>query len=119
MTIRMPAPTKPTRRAPFDFRPMLARCEDCTTRLRDMHPDLAWVWDELDMLREDAENAVDPDDMVAAEKELETALDERDTAREAAQRALYLLDEIEDTTDAPRVRQIIEQAAGALSEACE
>ena len=32
---------------------------------------------------------------------------------------MNLLDEIEDTTDAPRVRQIIEQAAGALSGVCE
>ena len=116
MTIRMPAPTKP----PFDFRPMLARYEDDgTTYLRDMHPDLYWVWDELDMLREDAGALVDPRDMKAAEDELAGALDELDTARNAAQRALRLLDEIEDTTDAPRVRQIIEQAAGALSEVCE
>ena len=114
MTIRMPEPT------PFDFRPMLARCDtETTTYLREMHPDLYWVWDELDMLRQDAVDAVDPDDMAAVKKELETALDERDAARNAAERALHILDGITDADDADRSRQIIDQAAGALSAVVE
>lgn len=87
---------------PFDIKLAIARLDtESTVYLRDRYPTLGWVWDELDELR-----AVDPDDMTACEKEIDEALDERDTAREAARRALCILDSTGD----------VEQAAAALSE---
>lgn len=92
---------------PFDIKLAIARLDtESTVYLRDRYPTLGWVWDELDELRAMADDAVDPDDMTAVEKELDEALDERDTAREAARRALCILDSTGD----------VEQAAAALSE---
>ena len=43
-----------------DLRPTIARLQyDSTDALRDMHPDLRWVWDELDELRNETDTRTD------------------------------------------------------------
>ena len=50
---------KPDNRVRFDPRPAIARMQtDTTDALRDMHPDLTWVWDELDEVRGLVDNTV-------------------------------------------------------------
>ena len=95
-------PNKRPTRDRFDPRPDIARLEtDRTGTLRDLHPDLSWVWDELDELRAgkdvradmlagildtacnwigdvidqiDAANPVDPNPLAAVRKELDDLL---------------------------------------------
>ena len=91
-------PDKRPTRDRFDPRPAIARREtDRTCTLRDLHPDLSWVWDELDELRAgkdvlagildtacnwigdvidqiDAANPVDPNPLAAVRKELDDLL---------------------------------------------
>jgi hypothetical protein len=44
----------------FDARPAIARLQhDRTDVLRDMYPNLAWVWDELDELRRERDDRTD------------------------------------------------------------
>ena len=76
----------------FDSLAALARLNtDDTSHHRERWPTLAWVWDELDELRE---NTVDAADHAALEKEFEEALDERDALteqRDALSQAVRLL----------------------------
>ena len=67
------------------------RFPNSTSHHRERWPTLAWVWDELDELRE---NTVDAADHAALEKEFEEALDERDALteqRDALSQAVRLL----------------------------
>jgi len=76
----------------FDSLAAVARLNtDSTSHHRERWPTLAWVWDELDELRE---NTVDAADHAALEKEFEEALDERDALteqRDALSQAVRLL----------------------------
>ncbi len=66
----------------FDTLAAIARLNtDSTMYHRERWPSLAWVWDEMDMLREAIDHA-------ALERELEEALDERDELRTALKAAL-------------------------------
>ena len=60
----------------FDNLAAVARLNtDSTLQHRQRWPSLAWVWDELDELRANADQAIDNDDH-------EEALDDRDNALE-------------------------------------
>ena len=76
----------------FDTLAAVARLTDSDTAPhRERWPSLAWVWDELDELRE---NTVDADDHASLNKEFEDALDERDAIteqRDALSEAVRLL----------------------------
>ena len=70
----------------FDNLAAVARLnDDNTMHHRERWPSLAWVWDELDMLRECWVTAIDAEDYAALEAELGGALDERDALSEAAE----------------------------------
>jgi len=54
--------------------------DDSTAALRTLYPDLIWVWDELDMLREDYANTCEDLEHVTRRiVELESELDQLDT----------------------------------------
>ena len=60
----------------FDSLAAVARLNtDNTSHHRERWPSLAWVWDELDMLRAEAAEAIDHDDHAALEAERDAALD--------------------------------------------
>ena len=90
----------------FDSLAAVARLNtDSTSHHRERWPSLAWVWDELDELRE---NTVDAADHAALEKEFEEALDERDAIteqRDALSEAVRLL--LEPEPDMDRVQVIL------------
>jgi len=89
----------------FDSLAALARLNtDDTSHHRERWPSLAWVWDELDDLRENAAEAIDPDDHDALETErddLQTAAEQRD----ALSTAVRLL--LEPEPDMERVQAIL------------
>jgi len=65
----------------FDSLAALARLNtDSTSHHRGRWPSLAWVWDELDELRE---NTVDADDHASLEKERDAITEQRDALSEA------------------------------------
>ena len=86
----------------FDSLDVIARLNtDSTAPHRERWPSLAWVWDELDELRE---NTIDADDHAS----LEDALDERDAIteqRDALSEAVRLL--LEPEPDMYLVRAIL------------
>ena len=54
----------------FDVRPTIARMDGTSTAaLRDMHPDLTFVWDELDELRTVHDELADTQENLAALEE--------------------------------------------------
>ena len=78
----------------FDSLAALARLNtDDTSHHRERWPSLAWVWDELDMLRECWVTAIDHDDHEAAEQ------------RDALSEAVRLL--LEPEPDMDRVQDIL------------
>ena len=100
----------------FDSLAALARLNyDDTSHHRERWPSLAWVWDELDMLRECWVTAIDAEDYAALEAELGAALDERDALeterdalseqRDALSEAVRLL--LEPEPDMERVHAIL------------
>ena len=79
----------------FDSLAALARLNtDDTSHHRERWPSLDWVWDELDELRADAAEAIDPDDH-------QKALDELDALSEAVRLLL------EPEPDMERVHAIL------------
>jgi len=65
----------------FDSLAAVARLNtDSTSHHRGRWPSLAWVWDELDELRE---NTVDADDHASLEKERDAITEQRDALSEA------------------------------------
>ena len=65
----------------FDSLDVIARMNtDSTAPHRERWPSLAWVWDELDELRE---NTVDADDHASLEKERDAITEQRDALSEA------------------------------------
>ena len=90
----------------FDSLAALARLNTgITSYHRERWPSLAWVWDEMDDLRE---NTVDAADHAALEKEFEEALDERDALteqRDALSEAVRLL--LEPEPDMERVQAVL------------
>ena len=93
----------PMPRNGFDRLAACARLNtDSTMYHRERWPSLAWVWDELDMLRECWVTAIDADDHAALGKELDAALDERDSFQNALKAALQALDD-GDTTRAESI----------------
>ena len=67
----------------FDNLAAVARMNtDNTMHHRERWPSLAWVWDELDMLRECWVTAIDHDDHDALETERNALSDERDALTE-------------------------------------
>ena len=100
----------------FDSLAAVARLNyDDTSHHRERWPSLAWVWDELDMLRECWVTAIDAEDYAALEAELGAALDERDALeterdalseqRDALSEAVRLL--LEPEPDMERVHAIL------------
>ena len=93
----------------FDSLAAVARMnDDNTMHHRERWPFLAWVWDELDMLRRCQDEAIDPDDHAALEAEMGAALDERDALseqRDALSEAVRLL--LEPEPDMERVQDIL------------
>ena len=100
----------------FDSLAAVARLNyDDTMQHRERWPSLAWVWDELDMLRECWVTAIDAEDYAALEAELGAALDERDALeterdalseqRDALSEAVRLL--LEPEPDMERVHAIL------------
>ena len=93
----------------FDSLAALARLNtDNTMHHRVRWPSLAWVWDELDMLRECWMTAIDPDDHDALETERNALSDERDALseqRDALSEAVRLL--LEPEPDMERVQDIL------------
>ena len=93
----------PMPRNGFDSLAALARLNtDNTMHHRERWPSLAWVWDELDMLRRWQDEAVDPDDHKAA---LSDALSEAAEQRDALSEAVRLL--LEPEPDMERVQDIL------------
>jgi hypothetical protein len=86
----------------FDSLAAVARLNtDDTSHHRERWPSLAWVWDELDMLRRWQDEAIDAEDH-------EAALDERDALseqRDALSEAVRLL--LEPEPDMERVQDIL------------
>jgi len=83
----------------FDSLAAVARLNtDNTMHHRERWPSLAWVWDELDMLRECWVTAIDPDDH-------EAALSEAAEQRDALSEAVRLL--LEPEPDMDRVQDIL------------
>ena len=81
---------------------------DDTSHHRERWPSLAWVWDELDMLRCCQDEAIDPDDYDALEAErdaLSDALSEAAEQRDALSEAVRLL--LEPEPDMERVQDIL------------
>ena len=95
----------------FDSLAAVARLNyDDTMQHRERWPSLAWVWDELDMLRECWVTAIDAEDYAALEAELGAALDERDALseqRDALSEAVRLL--LEPEPDMERVHAILRE----------
>ena len=68
----------------FDNLAAVARLNDNnTTHHRERWPSLAWVWDELDMLRECRVTAIDPDDHEAVQDERDAITEQRDALSQA------------------------------------
>ena len=89
----------------FDSLAAVARMnDDNTMHHRDRWPFLAWVWDELDMLRRWQDEAVDHDDNQNALDELD-ALSEAVEQRDALSEAVRLL--LEPEPDMDRVQAIL------------
>ena len=89
----------------FDSLAALARLNtDDTSHHRERWPSLAWVWDELDDLRENAAEAIDPDDHDALEAERD-ALSEAAEQRDALSEAVRLM--LEPEPDMERVQAIL------------
>ena len=87
----------------FDSLAAVARMnDDNTMHHRERWPSLAWVWDELDMLRRWQDEAVDPVDHEAA---LSDALSEAAEQRDALSEAVRLL--LEPEPDMERVQDIL------------
>jgi len=85
----------PMSRNGFDSLAAVARMnDDNTMHHRERWPSLAWVWDELDELRADADEAIDHDDHDALEAE-----------RNALSEAVRLL--LEPEPDMERVHAIL------------
>ena len=93
----------------FDSLAALARMNtDDTSHHRERWPSLAWVWDELDMLRRCQDEAIGPDDHDALEAErnaLSDALSEVTEQRDALSEAVRLL--LEPEPDMERVQDIL------------
>ena len=93
----------------FDSLAAVARLnDDNTSHHRERWPSLAWVWDELDELRENAAEAIDHDDHAALEEErdaLSDALSEVTEQRDALSEAVRLL--LEPEPDMERVHTIL------------
>jgi len=93
----------------FDSLAAVARLnDDNTMHHRERWPSLAWVWDELDMLRECWVTAIDHDDHAALEAERDAALDELDALaeqRDALSEAVRLL--LEPEPDMERVQAVL------------
>jgi len=89
----------------FDSLAAVARLNtDDTSHHRERWPSLAWVWDELDMLRECWVTAIDHDDHAALEAERDAALDVVDQ-RDALSEAVRLL--LEPEPDMERVQAVL------------
>ena len=89
----------------FDNLAAVARLnDDNTSHHRERWPPLAWVWDELDMLRECWVTAIDHDDHTALEAERDAALDVVDQ-RDALSEAIKLL--LEPDPDMERVQSVL------------
>ena len=89
----------------FDSLAALARLNtDDTSHHRERWPSLDWVWDELDELRADAAEAIDPDDHQKALDELD-ALSAVTEQRDALSEAVRLL--LEPEPDMERVHAIL------------
>jgi len=89
----------------FDSLAAVARLNtDDTSHHRERWPSLAWVWDELDMLRECWVTAIDHDDHAALEAERD-ALSEAAEQRDALSEAVRLL--LEPEPDMERVQDIL------------
>jgi len=85
----------PMPRNGFDSLAAVARLDtDDTSHHRERWPSLAWVWDELDMLRRWQDEAIDPNDHDALEAE-----------RNALSEAVGLL--LEPEPDMERVHAIL------------
>ena len=99
----------PMPRNGFDNLAAVARMnDDNTMHHRERWPSLAWVWDELDMLRECWVTAIDHDDHEAALDErdaLSDALSEAAEQRDALSEAVRLL--LEPEPDMERVQDIL------------
>ena len=93
----------------FDSLAAIARLNtDNTMHHRERWPSLAWVWDELDMLRECWVTAIDAEDYAALETErdaLSDALSEAAEQRDALSEAVRLL--LEPEPDMERVQAIL------------
>ena len=86
----------------FDSLAAVARLNtDDTSHHRERWPSLAWVWDELDMLRRWQDEAVDPDDHEAALYERDALSEQRDALSEAVRLLL------EPEPDMERVQDIL------------
>ena len=81
---------------------------DDTSHHRERWPSLAWVWDELDMLRECWVTAIDAEDHEAALDERDALTEQRDALseqRDALSEAVRLL--LEPEPDMDRVQDIL------------
>ena len=86
----------------FDSLAAVARMnDDNTMHHRERWPSLAWVWDELDMLRECWVTAIDHDDHQNALDELDALTEQRDALSEAFRLLL------EPEPDMERVQDIL------------
>jgi len=86
----------------FDSLAALARLNtDDTSHHRERWPSLAWVWDELDMLRECWVTAIDHDDHQKALDELDALAEQRDALSEAVRLLL------EPEPDMERVQAVL------------
>ena len=94
----------------FDSLAAVARLNtDDTSHHRERWPSLAWVWDELGMLRECWVTAIDHDDHAALEAERDAALDVVDQ-RDALSEAVRLL--LEPEPDMEHVQAVLAGAGG-------
>ena len=86
----------------FDSLAALARLNtDNTMHHRERWPSLAWVWYELDMLRECWVTAIDHDDHAALEAERDALTEQRDALSDAVRLLL------EPEPDMERVQDIL------------
>ena len=86
----------------FDSLAAVARLNtDNTMHHRERWPSLAWVWDELDMLRECWVTAIDAEDYAALETERDALSEQRDALSEAVRLLL------EPEPDMERVQDIL------------
>ena len=86
----------------FDNLAAVARLnDDNTMHHRERWPSLAWVWDELDMLRECWVTAIDHDDHAALEAERDALTEQRDALSDAVRLLL------EPEPDMERVQDIL------------